>query len=119
VTPPEPATPGSGSAPAPADTPPTAPQATTVTLRFSVEPAGAVILVDGTRVKGREHVVTKDDAVHTLRITAPGHLAHDESVRFDESQRLVVQLKRAARPGRTDGRKPGSNTERIDSESPY
>ena len=122
ATPPEavpPATPGSGSTPAPADTPPTAPQATTVTLRFSVEPAGAVILVDGARIKGSELVVAKDGADHTLRITAPGHRAHGDKIRFDESQRLVVQLKRTARTGRSDGRKPGSNTERIDSDSPY
>ena len=54
-----------------------------------------------------------------MRITAPGYVAHDEPLRFDESQRLVVQLKRATRPVRPTGHRQGSNTERIDSESPY
>jgi len=105
-----------------AGTPPAAPQATTITLRFAVEPAGAVILLDGTQIKATELVVPKDGAPHTLRITASGHAAHDETIRFDESQRLVVQLKRVIRPirGNTNDRhKQGSNTDRIDSESPY
>ena len=45
--------------------------------------------------------------------------AIDETIAFTESQRLVVQLKRAARPVRPTGRRQGSNTDRIDSESPY
>jgi len=124
VTPPvaaPPATPGSDAPPATPGSdapPPTAPSAT-VTLRFAVDPAGAVILVDGARIKGAELAVAKDDAVHTLRITAPGYVAHDETLRFDETQRLVFQLKRAARPVRPTGRRQGSNTDRIDSESPY
>jgi eukaryotic-like serine/threonine-protein kinase len=109
------ATPGAGGAAAP-----TGPPATTVMLRFAVEPAGAVITVDGARINGTELAVPKDDAVHTLQITAPGHVAHDETIRFDESQRLVVQLKRAGGPVRPgDRHKPHSDTDRIDSESPY
>ena len=98
------------------------PQATTITLRFAVEPASAVILLDGAQIKAAELVVPKDGASHTLRITAPGHVAHDETIRFDESQRLVVQLRRVVRPVRGNGNdrhKQGSDTERIDSESPY
>jgi hypothetical protein len=91
-----------------------------VTLRFAVEPTGAAITVDGARVDGTELAVPRDSAVHTLRITAPGHVAHDETIRFDESQRLVVQLKRAGGPARPgDRHKPRSDTDRIDSESPY
>jgi hypothetical protein len=93
------------------------PQATTVTLRFAVEPAGAAITVDGVRVQGAELAVPRDEAAHTLRITAPGHIAHDEPIRFDESQRLVVQLKRAGGPPRGGDRK--KPPDRIDSESPY
>jgi hypothetical protein len=108
------------SAAAAAPTARTAAQPTTVTLRFAVEPAGAAITVDGARVTGTELAVPRDDAVHTLRITAPGHTAHDEAIRFDESQRLVVQLKRSTGPTRnTERRKPRSDTDRIDSESPY
>jgi hypothetical protein len=96
---------------------PASPQgATTVTLRFAVEPAGAAITVDGVRVEGAELAVPRDDAVHTLRITAPGHIAHEETIRFDETQRLGVQLKRAGGPSRGDRKKP---PDRIDSESPY
>ena len=116
----EPAAPAgnpASTAPAPSQTPS---QPTTVTLRFSVEPAGAAITLDGAPVKATEWAVPKDDAPHTLRITAPGYVADEETIRFDESQRLVVQLKRVIKPSRgNDRHKPGSNTERIDSESPY
>jgi eukaryotic-like serine/threonine-protein kinase len=113
--------------------PPVAPAATTITLRFAIEPAGAVILLDGAQIKAAELVVAKDDASHTLRITAPGYVGHDETVRFDESQRLAFQLKRAPKTGRGNDHKrdPGDRTDRpdrpdrndrtdrIDSESPY
>jgi eukaryotic-like serine/threonine-protein kinase len=96
-----------------------APAAATVTLRFAVEPAGATILVDGTRVQGSELVVPRDDRTHTLRITAPGRLAHDETVRFDESQRLEVQLKRAGSARGNGPRDHSGSGERIDVDSPY
>jgi len=123
ATPSESATPDAGAgAEGVTGTAPAAPQATTVTLRFAVEPAGALILLDGAQIKAAELVVPRDGAPHTLRITAPGHAPHDETIRFDESQRLVVQLKRVTRPVRGNGgdrHKQGSDTERIDSESPY
>jgi hypothetical protein len=107
---------------APPAPPPTSPvEPARVTLRFAVEPTSAVIAVDGAPVKAAELVVAKDDVVHKLRITAPGYLAHEETVRFDESQRLAVQLKRAGDPGRKDPKRDKDRTrnERIDSESPY
>jgi fused signal recognition particle receptor len=126
VTPPTPAptpTPPPTAAPVePPAPPPTIPvEPARVTLRFAVEPTSAVIAVDGAPVKAAELVVAKDDAVHKLRITAPGYLAHEETVRFDESQRLAVQLKRAGDPGRKDPKRDKDRTrnERIDSESPY
>ncbi|HET7505076.1 MAG TPA: protein kinase [Kofleriaceae bacterium] len=94
------------------------PAAATVTLRFSVDPPGAAIAVDGVRLKAAELVVPRDDQPHTLRITAPGHVTHDEKIRFDENQRVVVQLRRTGAPARGDRHKPRSD-ERIDSESPY
>jgi hypothetical protein len=56
-----------------------------------------------------------------LRITAPGYAAHDQTLRFDENQRLTVQLKRAPRSVRGNGRpKRGTDPNRIiESESPY
>jgi serine/threonine-protein kinase len=110
--------PDAGGEAAAAGTPPAVPQAT-VTLRFAVEPAGAAVTVDGVRVEGAQLAVPRDEAVHTLRITAPGHLAHDETIRFDESQRLVVQLKRTGSARGGDHKKPHSEADRIDSESPY
>jgi len=56
----------------------------------------AVVTLDDTRVRETELVVPKDDATHRLRITAAGYVAHDETIAFTESQRLVVQLKRVA-----------------------
>jgi eukaryotic-like serine/threonine-protein kinase len=98
--------------------PPAPSEPATITLRFEVDPAGAAITLDGTHVAGHELAVAKDSATHALRITAPGRIAHDETVRFDESQRLVVQLKRTADPVRDKPHKEHPN-ERIDSQSPY
>jgi hypothetical protein len=95
----------------------------TITLRFAVQPSAAVITLDGTRLNGSEFVVPKDAAPHRLRITAAGYLGHDETISFDESQRLVVQLVHVASP--TQGKDPRKDrsrterTERIESRSPY
>jgi serine/threonine-protein kinase len=96
------------------------PAPTTISLRLAVEPPGAVITLDGARVSAAELVVPKDAAAHRLRITAAGYLGYDEKIAFDESQRLVVQLKRTAswtrgKPPPKDSTKP----ERIESKSPY
>jgi len=96
-----------------------APAATTVTLRFAIEPVDATVLVDGKRVTSGELVVDKDDAAHTLKITAPGYAAHSESVKFDENQRLVVQLTRASGRGHTGTPRKDPGHDRIDPESPY
>ena len=58
----------------------------------------------------------RDAATHALKITAPGYAAHEEPVRFDESQRLVIPLRRA--PGRRPPT-PRPDRTRIESESPY
>lgn len=131
-------TPGGGSSATSAGSPPSGPPAgepATVALRFAVEPATAAIFVDGARISSDELVVSRDAATHALRITAPGHVAHDDTIRFDENQRLVVQLKRASERGRASdpsknrpgNDRPGNNrpgndrpgNDRIDSESPY
>jgi serine/threonine protein kinase len=94
-----------------------------VTLRFAIEPAGAAITVDDVAVTGAELVVSRDDAVHKVKITAPGYAAHAEDVRFDESQRLSVQLKAIARSDRDRGQPTRTGRdkkiERIDTTSPY
>jgi serine/threonine-protein kinase len=104
-----------------ASTPAAATEPARVTLRFAVKPASAVITVDGAQVHAAELVVTKDDAVHKLRITAPGYRAYDEDVRFNETQRLEVHLERATEPGRRDPKRDPerSRNERIDTKSPY
>ena len=89
----------------------------TITLRFAVEPPGATILVDGKPVSGTELVVPRDAALHQLRITAAGYVGRDDKIAFDESQRLVVQLRRAFVPAR--GKRKDRAVERIDSQSPY
>ncbi len=143
VTPPATATPPPTAAPAvppAAGTAPTAPTAhtepaaapqhagepaapTKITLRLAVEPAGATITLDDAPVTGPELVVPRDAGQHHLRITAAGYLPDDETVSFDESQRLVVQLKKAAVPGRgkTHKERPEhpERPDRIESQSPY
>ena len=116
------ATPARPVAPPPESKVPPPPPAS-VTLKFVVEPAGAVISIDGVVVKDGQIVVPTSDAKHRLRIAAPGFVAHEEEVRFDENQKLTVQLKRAGRP--TGSGSGGSRAhverkvERIESKSPY
>jgi eukaryotic-like serine/threonine-protein kinase len=105
--------------PPPAVTPPAAPAK--VTVKFSVEPKTAAITVDGEPVKNGELVVDKDDAEHELAVTAPGFKAHEEPLRFDESQKLVIHLEKTAKPASSTPKppKPPVKHERIESESPY
>jgi len=109
--------------PAPAEPTAAAPPAAQpkITLRLAIEPAGATITLDDERVTGPELEVSRDARQHHLRITAPGYLPDDETVAFDESQRLVVQLKKAPVPGRSKPHKdrPTEPTDRIESQSPY
>jgi serine/threonine-protein kinase len=138
VTPPTPpptaapsATPAAGTVPTPpAHAEPAAPQHTEepaappkITLRLAIEPAGATITLDDAPVTGPELVVPRDAKQHHLRITASGYLPDDETVSFDESQRLVVQLKKAAAPGRGKPHKERpehpERPEKIESQSPY
>ncbi|HWO25784.1 MAG TPA: protein kinase [Kofleriaceae bacterium] len=91
-----------------------------ITLRFEVEPATATIQIDDRPVKGRQITVPRDDAKHQVKISAPGYITRNDPVSFEENQKLVIQLKRAASgtvrpagPGRE--RKPDG----IESKSPY
>jgi len=94
VTPPVQPAENAGHAETPGEPP--VPTSATITLRFAIDPSSAVVTLDDTRVRETELVVPKDDATHRLRITAAGYVAHDETIAFTESQRLVVQLKRVA-----------------------
>jgi hypothetical protein len=114
------ATPAAGTVPAApqhADEPAAPPK---ITLRLAIEPAGATVTLDDQPVTGLELVVPRDGKQHHLRITATGYVPDDETVSFDESQRLVVQLKKATGPGRGKPRKDRpERPERIESQSPY
>jgi hypothetical protein len=118
--------------PAPAPPPPkpepvaAPPQPVTVTLRFAVIPAGAAIEIDG-KPADNPFTVAKDAAVHKLHITAPGYVAHDEELKFDETQKLEITLERVAKPGRPQPprpnnqstKKPDKKPDKIESQSPY
>lgn len=96
--------------------------AETVMLRFAIEPPGAAIELDGVFVPTRQIKVHRDGAAHALRITAPGFAPHTGEVRFDESQRLVVRLKRSPRRIPAATARPldaVSGQRRIESRSPY
>lgn len=90
-------------------------------LRFSVEPKDATITIDGAPVTGDELVVEADGDEHTLTVAATGYKPHTEKLHFDQSQKLVVHLRRAAQRTTTPKRpvKPSTKRERIESESPY
>ena len=101
----------------------TPPAAAKVTVKFSVEPKTATIAVDGKPVTNAELVVDKDDVDHKVTVSAPGFKPHEEPLRFDESQKLVIRLDKAAKATSTTIRKPPKQQEtkheRIESESPY
>jgi serine/threonine protein kinase len=113
--------------PTPTTTPPVTPAPTpavtpaTVTVRFSVEPKHATITVDGKPVTNAELVVDKDEADHEVTVTAPGFKPHEEPLRFDESQKLVIRLDKIAKVTTTPKKPAKQETkhERIESESPY
>jgi serine/threonine-protein kinase len=105
---------------------PARPQAT-ITLRLAVQPPGAAITLDGAPVNGTELTVAKDAAPHQLRIVAAGYVAYNETISFDENQRLVVKLERTGRPPRDRTAPRDEHTilpktdpdNRIESKSPY
>jgi serine/threonine protein kinase len=105
--------------PAPTAAPP-APTAapTTITLKFTVDASNATITVDGNKLDAGELTVAKDDAPHALHITAPGRAAHDETLHFDENQRLTIQLPHLAAPPRPSASKPRAGHDVV-TDSPY
>ncbi len=100
-------------------TPPPAAPAPTVTLEFSIEPAAAAVELDGVFVTARRIKVHRDDAAHQVRITAPGFAAHEGELRFDESQKLTVRLRRAAPQQAARPASRPARPARIESRSPY
>jgi hypothetical protein len=109
IAPPPPPPPEAPPPEAPPPAPPPPEAAPTITLRFAIEPPGAAVELDGVFVTARQIKVHRDEAPHRLRITAPGFFPHERQVRFDVTQKLTVQLRRAPRPDRS----------RIESNSPY
>ena len=102
--------------------PATPPAVATITLRFVVEPKQAAITLDGTSVVDGEITVPRDQASHTLTITAPSFATHTEKITFDESQKLSFVLPRVS-TARPTGKDPPTGkdrrTDRIDTQSPY
>ncbi len=104
--------------------PATAPsKASTITLKFSVAPPSARIYLDGSRLRSNEIVVPKDDAPHKVHISAPGFVPYDETITFDETQKLAIDLSRSSRAGRATKAASTSTANRgsdkIESQSPY
>ena len=113
-------------APPPAVTPPPAVAApavpATITVRFAITPPTADVEIDGKHADADQITVQKDDARHHIHITAAGYVPHDEDIRFDETQRLTIELEHvAAKP--VKGHPPVTTTkkhpDKIESESPY
>ncbi|HET9627145.1 MAG TPA: hypothetical protein VFP84_37555, partial [Kofleriaceae bacterium] len=105
---------------APPPPPAPAPAPTTITLKLEVDASNATITLDGKKVAAGELTVERDAAPHALHITAPGRVAHDETLRFDENQRLSIQLPHAAAPARGNAN-PGKGRVGHDvvTDSPY
>jgi hypothetical protein len=90
-----------------------------ITIRLAVDPADATTTLDGAPVSGDQVTVPRDSAPHRLRITAAGYVGYDQALRFDESQRLVVALKRTPPPVRARPARKERETPAIESQSPY
>ncbi len=105
------------------DEPPAEPKK--ITLKFSIEPAGAQVFIDGEAQPEGEIAVPADGKEHELKITAKNYTPHVETITFDESQRFTLSLEKIAAPAKptkpTKPTKPGrpSKPERIDTTSPY
>lgn len=94
----------------------------TIRLRFSVVPTFARVYLDGRRVASDELEVTQDQASHTVRITAPGYAPYEATVKFDETQKLAIELSRiskATRATKSSGASDKRGTDKIESQSPY
>jgi len=115
---PEPPKPPPPPPPKPAEPAPP-PKIETVTLKLEVEPASATVTIDGKPVTGGELTAPRDAAKHQLHIAAPGYAPHDEEIDLSESQRIAVQLKKAARAVPTTKKPKDPKNDRIESESPY
>ncbi len=114
--------------PAPTITTPPAPPPTVtqlnITLTLELQPKDAIVTLDGKPVTTSELSVAKDSAAHHLKISATGYVDHDEDLKFDESQKLAIELvadpkvTKPAQPAQPAGKtKPKQPT--IESESPY
>ncbi|MEP6863939.1 MAG: serine/threonine-protein kinase [Deltaproteobacteria bacterium] len=120
-TPTAPAAPPVAQNPPPTVAPPVA-VPTTITLRFAITPPEAQVEIDGKHADADQVTVQKDDAKHHIHIVAAGYLPHDEDVRFDETQRLTIELEHvAAKPPKPDRGhpQPKKHPDKIESESPY
>ena len=117
---PPPAPPVAQTTPPPAPPPPAAPA--TITLKFAITPADAEVEIDGKKSDG-DITVQKDDAKHHLHIAAAGYTPHDEDIRFDETQRLTIELEKVAAKPVKGHPQPQQQTkkhpDKIESESPY
>jgi len=115
-----------GSGPVGTTDPPAGRESTTITLRLTVEPSAAKIMLDGAQVQGTELVFPRDAAAHLLRITAPGYREYKAFVAFNESQHVSIQLKRqkatttpASDNTPSEDRPATGSNDLIDSDSPY
>jgi eukaryotic-like serine/threonine-protein kinase len=109
-------------APPPVETTPAPPPApSTITLKFSIEPANATIKIDDKAVTKPELIVDTDAASHKLVVTAPGFKPHDEVLSYDSNQKIVIRLEKVAKQTTKTPKTPKQETkhERIESESPY
>jgi serine/threonine protein kinase len=120
ATPTAPVAPPVAQNPPPVVTPPVA-VPSTITLRFAITPPEAQVEIDGKHADADQVTVQKDDAKHHIHIVAAGYLPHDEDVRFDETQRLTIELEHvAAKPVKGHPQPPPKkHPDKIESESPY
>lgn len=116
---------------------PTAPIAPEIDFTIKASPAHATISIDGQPAKANPATGkrARDGAIHVVRVEAPGFESREESLSFDRSLLVTIELRPAAaepsarptkppswrwkpgpRGGTSKGGAPGGN---LDTENPY
>lgn len=97
--------------------PSTAPKIDVVQLRISVDPADAVLRLDGRELSSNPFVATvpKDNVEHELTAVADACTDHRQTIRFNGDRSLLVAMKCKRQPGRIFAR---PNKRRTDTPTP-
>ncbi|MEW5854907.1 MAG: PEGA domain-containing protein, partial [Myxococcota bacterium] len=97
----------------PAETPPTPPPTESVAfLQLLVDPVGAVVEVDGSRITNLDAALSLKPGAHRLRVTAPGYVEDARTITLTSGARDQVSISltpQSAKPPPEQRPKPAEN----------